>query len=292
MHSTVPDPADLLAILSDPAASLEARGAAGDALADLGDARALAVDRVTIPEGPFLFGGSAEPGAGAARTVFLSTYAIDRYPVTVAAYAEFIAAGGYRERRLWSRAGWRFRCEKGLVKPRFWGEAEWAAYLVPNHPVVGVSAHEAEAYAAFREARLPSEAEWEKAARGVDGRRHPWGEDWIDDACGVRGTGPRGTLPIGAYPRGKSPYGLLDVVGCVWQWCADAADDDADPGDEDPFVDPEDYEEGAKRVTKGGGWNNLAWSISCAGRNGYPPDAQFSNVGFRCVVGAELVRAG
>ncbi len=296
MHSTVADPANLLAILSDPAASLDERGAAGDALAALGDARALAVSRITIPEGPFLFGGGSGEGAAdalsAARTVHLSAYSIDRYPVTVAAYAEFIAAGGYRERRLWSRAGWRFRCEKGLTKPRFWGEAEWAAYLVPNHPVVGVSAYEAEAYAAFREARLPSEAEWEKAARGTDGRRYPWGNTWIEDACGVRGQGPRGTLPIGAYPRGESPYGLLDVVGCVWQWCADAADDDADPGDEDPFVDPEDYEESAKRVTKGGGWNNLAWSISCAGRNGYPPDAQFSNVGFRCVVGTELTRSG
>src|SRR5690349_2015612 len=139
MHSTVAEPANLLAILSDPAASLDERGAAGDALAALGDARALAVDRVTIPEGPFLFGGGSE--GSAARAVHLSTYAVDRYPVTVAAYAEFIAAGGYRERRFWSRAGWRFRCEKSLTKPRFWGEAEWAAYLVPNHPVVGVSAY-------------------------------------------------------------------------------------------------------------------------------------------------------
>jgi formylglycine-generating enzyme required for sulfatase activity len=290
MHSTVVEPANLLAILSDLAASLEERGAAGDALAALGDPRAVALDRIVIPEGPFLFGGSGEVGASTARSVHLSTYAIDRYPVTVAAYAGFIAAGGYRERRFWSRAGWRFRCEKALTKPRFWGEPEWALVNVPNHPVVGVSAFEAEAYAAFREARLPSEAEWEKAARGTDGRRFPWGNEWIDDACGVRGQGPRGTLSIGAYPRGKSPYGLFDVVGCVWQWCADAADDDAEPGDEDPFVDPDDYDESAKRVTKGGGWNNLQWSISCPGRNGYPPDAQFSNVGFRCALGSELTR--
>jgi formylglycine-generating enzyme required for sulfatase activity len=292
MHSTVVETANLLAILTDPTASLEQRAAAGDALASLGDPRALAVDRVVIPEGPFLFGGSGDGGASSARSVHLSTYAIDRYPVTVAAYAGFIAAGGYRERRFWSRAGWRFRCEKGLTKPRFWDEPEWAMCVVPNHPVVGVSAYEAEAYAAFREARLPSEAEWEKAARGADGRRFPWGNEWIDDACGVRGQGPRATLSIGAYPRGASPYGLLDVVGCVWQWCADVADEDADPGDEDPHVDPDDYEEGAKRVTKGGGWNNLQWSISCPGRNGYPPDAQFSNVGFRCAVGAELTRTG
>jgi gamma-glutamyl hercynylcysteine S-oxide synthase len=286
MHSTVADRAKLSAILNSLDAPLDERVAAGDELGKLGDPRATALDAVAIPAGPFLFrGGGGEEGAPAdpPRLVRLSAYAIDRYPVTVGAYAEFIAKGGYRERRLWSRAGWRFRSENGLDKPRFWGEAEWAAYLVPNHPVVGVSAHEAEAYAAFRGARLPTEAEWEKAVRGTDGRRYPWGDTWVDDASGQRGVGPRGTVAIGCYPRGKSPFGLFDGVGCVWQWCADAADEDAEPGDEDPFVDPDDYDAETPRITKGGGWNNLAWSLSCAGRNGYPPGAQFSNLGFRCV---------
>src|SRR5690242_18185299 len=101
MHSTVTDPANLLAILSDPAAPLPTRAAAGEALAELGDARALAVDRVRIPAGPFRFGGAGENTAGAARTVHLAEFRIDRYPVTVAAYAEFIGASGYRERRYW-----------------------------------------------------------------------------------------------------------------------------------------------------------------------------------------------
>jgi iron(II)-dependent oxidoreductase len=275
----VADPANLLAILDDLRAGLDERLAAGEALAQLGDLRATAVDRVAIPAGPFRFG----EGASAAREVHLSAYAIDRYPVTVAAFAEMIAAGGYRERRHWSRAGWAWRTREGVERPRFWGEAEWAPYLVPNHPVVGVSAYEAEAYASFRGARLPTEGEWEKACRGTDGRRYPWGDTWIDDACGQRNVGPRRTVAIGCYPRGVGPYGLHDMVGCVWQWCADAADEDAEVEDEDPFVDPEGYDEATPRVTRGGGWNNLRWSLSCTSKNGYPPSARFSNLGFRCV---------
>jgi iron(II)-dependent oxidoreductase len=268
--------------IADPNIGLDARIAAGEELAALGDERALAVDRVLVAAGPFLCGG--HEGA-APREVHLSAFRIDRYPVTVAAFAEFIEAGGYRERRHWSRAGWAFRTREGIDRPRFWGEAEWAPYLVANHPVVGVSAHEAEAYASFRGARLPTEAEWEKACRGTDGRRYPWGDAWIDDACGKRNVGPRGTVAIGTYPKGVSPFGLYDMVGCVWQWCADAADEDAEPGDEDPFVDPDGYDEATERVTRGGGWNNLEWSLSCTSRNGFPPTARFSNLGFRCAAG-------
>ena len=295
MHSTVDVRATLLATLSG-SPLLDERIRAGEELAKLGDPRATAIDRVPIPAGPFLFGGvdlSAHGGpdhahdegslAGAPpRRVHLSAYRIDRYPVTVAAYAEFLEAGGYRERRFWSRAGWAWKARDHIDRPRFWGEAEWAAVLVANHPVVGVSAYEAEAYAAFRGARLPTEAEWEKACRGSDGRRYPWGNNWIDDACGRRGLGPRGTVAIGTYPKGASPYGVFDLLGCVWHWCADAADDDADPEDEDPFVDPDDYDSDTHRVTRGGGWNNLEWSISCTSRNGFPPGARFSNLGFRC----------
>jgi formylglycine-generating enzyme required for sulfatase activity len=175
--------------------------------------------------------------------------------------------------------------------PRFWGEAEWAAYLVPNHPVVGVSYFEAEAYAAFIGGRLPTEAEWEKAARGVDARKYPWGSDWIDDACGMRGVGPRSTVPVGVFPKGASPYGVRDMVGSIWQWCTDpfrgwraeggASSDDGADRDEGAV---------AKRTTCGGAWNTLQWSVSCTSRNGYPPSARFSNLGFRCVVGPSSSR--
>jgi formylglycine-generating enzyme required for sulfatase activity len=223
---------------------------------------------------------------GEARdAVVLPGFAIDRYPVTVAAFAEFLEAGGYAQRAFWSEEGWAWRSAERIDKPRFWGESEWAAYLAPNHPVVGVSCHEAEAYARFRGARLPTEAEWEKACRGTDGRLYPWGDAWVDDACGMRGVGPRSTVPIGSFPRGQSPFGVSDMVGCIWQWCADgfAGWGEQPLSNVSPFLDPATLGEGAKRATRGGAWNTLAWSVTCLGRNGYPPAARFSNLGFRCV---------
>lgn len=278
--------AKLLDKILDPGAPLDERDRAGDRLAELGDERATAVDRLLVGAGAFLFGGpgpDSETPARPLRRVHVSAFRIDRYPVTVGAYAAFIAAGGYRSKRLWSERGWAWRSERNITRPRFWGEAEWAPYLVANHPVVGVSAFEAEAYAAFRDARLPTEAEWEKACRGEGGRVYPWGREWIDDACGMRGVGPRRTVAIGTFPRGRTPEGIFDMVGAVWQWCRDVADESAEPGNADPWVDPDDYDEGAPRVTRGGAWNTLQWSVCAVSRNAYPPTAQFSNLGFRLV---------
>ena len=276
----MPDAADLLGILESATASLDDRARAGDALAALGDARATAIDRVLVPAGPFLRKRIDEEP----RAVHIASFEIDRYPVTVAAYAEFVDAGGYRDRRCWSARGWAWKTRASITVPRFWGEKEWAPYLIRNHPVVGVSAFEAEAYADFRGARLPTEAEWEKTCCGPEGRCYPWGDPWRDDACAMRGVGPRCTLPIGAFPRGASPFGVRDMVGCVWQWCADVQDEDAAWDDEDPWVDPDLYDEDAPRVTRGGAWNTLQWSVNCTSKNGYPPTARFSNLGFRCVV--------
>jgi gamma-glutamyl hercynylcysteine S-oxide synthase len=265
----------LVAIIDSSEATLEERITAAQALAANGDERAVRLDRVTIASGPFAMGDPV-------RWVQLGAYAIDRFPVTVAAFAAFLDSGGYRERRWWSEDGWAWRTAGSVEKPRFWGEEEWRAYLVPNHPVVGVSFHEAEAYAAFRGARLPTEAEWEKAARGTDGRKYPWGNDWRDDACGMRGVGPRSTVPIGVFPKGASPYGVRDLVGSVWQWCSDPFRGWGASSEDDSAAS----ELGAalRRTTCGGAWNTLAWSVTCLGRNGFPGSARFSNLGFRCVV--------
>jgi formylglycine-generating enzyme required for sulfatase activity len=270
---------ELLSTIESADSTLDERIAAAHALAVLGDARATAIDRVVIPRGAFAKGDPP-------RQQELRAYAIDRYPVTVAAYAAFIETGGYRDPRYWSAEGWSWRTEGAIDRPRFWDEDEWSTYLVPNHPVVGVSFYEAEAYATFRGARLPTEAEWEKAGRGVDGRRYPWGNDWRDDACGMRGVGPRSTVPIGVFPKGQSPYGVRDLVGCVWQWCTDpfVGWGDTSGGDVDTAADG--ATSPARRTTCGGAWNTLRWSVSCLGRNGYPMTARFSNLGFRCVAPA------
>jgi formylglycine-generating enzyme required for sulfatase activity len=271
----MPEVTELLSTIESRERPLDERIAAAHVLASRGDDRATAVDRVIVPAGAFAKGDPA-------RREELGAYAIDRYPVTVAAYAAFIHRGGYDERRYWSAVGWAWREEGAIDRPRFWGEDAWRAYLVPNHPVVGVSFYEAEAYAAFRGARLPTEAEWEKAARGVDGRRYPWGNDWLDDACGMRGIGPRSTVPIGVFPKGASPYGVRDLVGCIWQWCTDpfVGWGDTSGADDD---DAANTAQVARRTTCGGAWNTLQWSVSSVGRNGYPVTARFSNLGFRCV---------
>jgi len=197
-----------------------------------------------------------------------SSFAIDRHPVTVARFEAFVSGKGYETRSLWSDEGWAWREREDVALPRFWGDPAWAAYLVPTHPVVGVSFHEAEAFATFTSARLPTEAEWERAARGDDGRTYPWGSEWKDGACAGRGIGPRGTVPVGSYPDGASPFGMQDVVGAVWQWCTDLH----------PNPDG-----GVARATRGGAWNSLRWSLTTTAKNPFPAGARFSNLGFRTI---------
>jgi gamma-glutamyl hercynylcysteine S-oxide synthase len=267
------DASILLATIERGGVALEERIRAAHALAERGDPRVRARELVEIPGGAFVMGEEQ-------RRLALPTFRIDKYPVTVGAYREFVEGGGYRERAFWSSAGWAFLREGSIEAPRFWGEPEWSAYLVENHPVVGVSAFEAEAYARYRGMRLPTEAEWEKAARGTSGRRFPWGDEFQEDACGMRGVGPRSTVPIGVFPRGASLYGVFDLVGSVWQWCSDPfLGWGGDPADRPAAPDAAD----ARRTTAGGAWNTLQWSVSCLGRNGYPCSARFSNLGFRCV---------
>ncbi|SRR5260221_5378160 len=269
--------ADLLSIVQSLDAPLERRIEAAHALAQIGDPRLSGPSRVNVPAGPFTMG---DPGT----TVHLAAYSIDRFPVTVAAFGEFVDGGGYGARSAWSEEGWQWRHANAIERPRFWGDAEWTSYLVPNHPVIGVSYFEAEAYAAWIGARLPTEGEWEKAARGTDGRRYPWGAEWRDDACGMRGVGPRCTVPVGVFPKGESPYGAADLVGSVWQWCIDPFRGWGE-GSDDALASGE----ALRRTTCGGAWNTLQWSVSTVGRNGYPVTARFSNLGFRCVadIGAD-----
>ncbi|MEZ4441094.1 MAG: SUMF1/EgtB/PvdO family nonheme iron enzyme [Polyangiaceae bacterium] len=256
---------ELLQRVADPALDVDARCAAGDALGRLGDPRLADEPLVTIPAG--ILHHKDSPEADVAERP-MNAFRIQRHLVTVADYADFVDEEGYQDPALWSADGWRWRLDQDIEQPRFWGEDEWRDYLVPNHPVVGVSAFEAEAYAAFRGLRLPTQDEWERACRGDDDRDFPWGPEWDDHACGHRDYGPRCTKPIGVFPRGVSPFGIHDLVGSVWQWTSDRSG--AAKG----------Y--GRAHVVRGGAWNNLPWSIGSAGRNAYPPDAQFSNLGFRC----------
>src|SRR5262245_11786163 len=130
--------ADLLSTIEHADTPLDARIAAAQTLARLGDPRATNGEHALVAAGRFAMGDPP-------REVHLAAYAIDRFPVTVAAYATFLEEGGYAHARHWSAEGWAWRTENGVTRPRFWGEDEWKAYLVANHPVVGVSFYEAEA---------------------------------------------------------------------------------------------------------------------------------------------------
>lgn len=246
---------DLLARLEDIEIDVDERHRTAQEVAALGDPR-ITGELIDVPAGTLFHRESRDAPI---EPVPLHAFAIQRHLVTVAEYAAFIDAGGYDDPALWSADGWSWRLDNDVEKPRFWADEEWAPYLHDNSPVVGVSWYEADAYASFRELRLPTEREWERAARGDDGRLFPWGDTWDPRRCAHRDNGMRTTKPIGIFPPG--PFALYDMVGSVWQWT---------DGD------------GAHRVVRGGAWNNLPWSIGCASRNAYPPGAQFSNLGFRC----------
>jgi gamma-glutamyl hercynylcysteine S-oxide synthase len=249
-------------VLEDPSAPFEARLAA---VRDLGadDPRVGAF--VRIAAGTFLRGTDppdGEPQEHPLRSARTSAYEMAVVPVTVAEFARFVARG-YADRALWSEAGWEWRSRNAVDRPRFWDDPGWNAYLGPNQPVVGVSWFEAEAYARFAEARLPDDDEWERAARGEDGRRYPWGDEWDPARAHHRG-GARHTLPVGCFPSGRSPHALWDAAGNVWEWTRDSFDSAQ-----------------TLRSARGGGWNAHPPQLRCANRNAWPPDARFSNIGFR-----------
>jgi iron(II)-dependent oxidoreductase len=190
---------------------------------------------VIVPGGPFTMGTSAEPWAldneRPAHQVHVPAFAIDTGPVTNGAYQRFIAAGGYDDPRYWSEAGWTHRQQAGLVAPRFWTREgdHWVRTRfgvvedVPaDEPVVHVCWHEAQAYATWAGRRLPTEAEWEKAARFDPAtgrsRRFPWGDD--DPTPERANLDQRHLRPaeVGAYPAGASPLGVHQLVGDVWEW--------------------------------------------------------------------------
>lgn len=267
---------------------------------------------VTIPAGPFLMGTPAaqvdelfkllqQENKDAKREwverevpqheVTLATYAIGRYPVTNAEFARFIEDKGYAVRDYWTEAGWAQKEKEGWTEPRYWKDEKWNAAA---QPVVGVSWYEAAAYCTWlaaksgRRYRLPTEAEWEKAARGTDGRRYPWGNAWDPAKCNNAETGSGATTPVGQYPEGASPYGVDELVGQVWEWCSSRyGGTESKPQFGYPYAPDdgrEDPEGDDMRILRGGSWYNKAGLCRCGFRDRGYPWYRYSDVrGFRCV---------
>lgn len=238
------------------------------------------LDLVALEGGRFVMGDPAGEPDEAPKEVGVAPFRMMRVEVTNEQFAAFVAAAGHLtdpERKgfgyVWDG---RWRRVRG---------ADWRHPFGPDssiagradHPVVQVSAHDAAAFCDFHAARLPSEQEWELAARGTDGRRFPWGDvppeqpsvraNFGTVACCAPDSadGYLRTAPVGSFPDGRSPAGLLDMAGNVWEWTASRLSGRPD-----------------QVVLRGGGWGNDPYCLRTSYRHGNPPDIGLDMVGFRC----------
>jgi len=245
--------------------------------------RVVPADSVLVPGGPFTLGvdGTTEPWSldneRPAHTVDLPAFRIARVPVTNGEWQSFIDAGGYDQPQWWSERGWRHRVDAGLDRPLFWsadGSRRRFGHVeeIPaDEPVQHICFFEAEAYASWAGARLPTEQEWEKACtwEPTTGRRRrwPWGESaWTPDLANLGGEALR-PAPVGAYHHGASAYGVEQMIGDVWEWTSSAFE--PWPGFETMLY--ADYSQpffgGDFKVLRGGSWAVGGASIRPSFRN-------------------------
>lgn len=276
----------LLKTMRDVEVALRVRIAAGNVLGDLGDPRFggpyLLPEFITIPAGPFMMGSNEYEGELPIHPVDLGEYAMARYPVTNAQYAVFVEATGREPPRHF----------QGNHPPPGKG----------NHPIVNVTWRDAVTYCEWLSGetglavRLPSEAEWEKAA-GWDEKRqkkleYPWGDGWDERRCNTEELSIWDTTPVGIFPHGASPYGCLDMAGNVWEWTISLWGDYWLFGSEfkypyDPADGRENLEAGdhALRVLRGGSFSRNRYAAGCAVRLWFAPYDRHRFDGFRvCVV--------
>ncbi len=235
---------------------------------ELGDIQVRETDgmvMVYVPAGEFQMG--SEDGTSneePVHMVSIDSFWIDKAEVTNARYEKCVDAG---------------KCTPSQY-------ANNEALNTKEQPVVGVSWYDAANYCEWSGARLPTEAEWEYAARGSSGLIYPWGNDWeielancAEDNCG---DGYKRAAPAGAFPEGASWANALDMSGNVWEWVADWHEDDYYA--RSPNNNPTGPEEGDKRVLRGGSWSNNKWNVRSTNRLGRDPDTEVSDLGFRCAM--------
>ena len=259
---------------------------------ELGDKRIIAAAGVDftlvyVPAGPFIMG--SEDGNNNEKPMF--TYQTDAFwllqtPVTNAHYQPFVEAGGYNKQAWWTPTGWQWRTKEKLTEPRYWKDKVWNE---AKQPVIGVSWYEALAFANWlaqttgTAIRLPTEAEWEKGARGEKGLKYPWGDQSpTDELCNFNHKVGK-TTPVDRYPKGASPYGALDMAGNVWEWTATKWLENyanyAALVDNNPEADA-----GVRRVVRGGAWVYNLDFVRAACRYRFTPDFRLYFLGFRVVL--------
>lgn len=280
-------PKELLLQMHDLELLPPERAVAGRDLAQLGDHRPGVglnrrglpdIDWVEIPEGEFIFGDTSE-GNGP-HVVNLPDFYLSRFPITYAQFEAFVHSGGYSNSAHWTPEGWEWKDDR--ANPDFgWNNPHWHLF---NHPVIGINWYEADAFCRWLttltgcEIRLPTEQEWEKSARGTDGRLYPWGNDYTSGHANVNelieGAGPfylGRTSPVGIYTMGASPYGLVDMCGNVWEWCATSWDNPYQISQHHMAV-----------VARGGSWNSTHYGARIVVRSRHERHYSGRNIlGFR-----------
>jgi formylglycine-generating enzyme required for sulfatase activity len=220
-------------------------------------------EMVLVPAGEFWMGSDESADEQPRHRVGLDAYYIDKYEVTNAFYKRFMEA-------------------TGRAAPGYWNNTSFNG---ESQPVVGVSWHDADAYCKWAGKRLPTEAEWEKAARGTDGRKYPWGEQW-DSSRANAGDKLGKTAPVGSYPSGASPYGVHDMAGNVWEWVADWYDKDYYK--RSPERNPTGPDSGWNKVLRGGSWyDDPFFALRTASRGNVTPVLRNDLIGFRCARGSQ-----
>lgn len=264
------------------------------------------IEMVWVPAGSFLMGNT---GVGQdsyngmsieypQHSVYLSGYWIGKYEVTRKQYRLFMEAGGYTNRVYWTDESWAWVTSLGRTQPDLWApQQNWGTGTFTQtdaHPVVGVTYYEAEAFCRWAGVKLPTEAQWEKAARWDPVRSHPnifsWGDLWVNNNCNNDydndpiggGLFAAQTTPVGSYPQGVSPYGCMDMMGNVGEWCQDwYGPDYYSQTPEDGWRNPTGPLEGLARSIRGGSWMEHFDGCRCAYRSAFNPNYSRRNFGFR-----------
>ena len=218
---------------------------------------------VLVDAGEFLMGNDKVGDEKPMHKVSLDVFYMDKYETTTARYAKFLDAVGRRP-------------------PMFWNQGSQVGYT--DRPVVGVNWHDADAYCRWAGKRLPTEAQWEKAARGADGRLFPWGNEEPTPKHANFGRGEwkgYSTLTsIGSFEKGKSPYGVHDMAGNVSEWVADWYEPQYYSAS--PPLNPQGPASGLYKVYRGGSWNHASLTVRATVRNWSDPADRPSDLGFRC----------
>lgn len=213
---------------------------------------------VLVPAGAFVMGSNGgNNDERPEHRVYLDDYYIGKYEVSIGQYRKFCNATGHR----------------------FPEQPEWNGG--DGYPVVNLTWNDAKVYCEWAGLRLPSEAEWEKAARGSDGRSYPWGNNWEAGMCNIykNDDGYERTAPIESYPDGASPYGCFNMAGNVWEWCHDWYDESY--YSRSPKANPGGGTAGVLKVLRGGSWAMNAGVCRTTGRCAYAPDSIGTSIGFR-----------